>query len=101
MKSVALSLFMCLYLLTGRAQRASGPELKSLRLSGRSCTQRLCERFQLVSQCTEFPLVVKRKSLLRYSCANHPEEFVVSSAITLNCLPMRPSAIKYSLPESP
>ncbi len=61
MKSVALSLFMCLYLLTGHAQRASGPELKEFETFWKKLYTAIVKRdFQLVSQCTEFPLVVKK-----------------------------------------
>ena len=52
---------MCLLLLGGKAQRASAPEVKEFEVFWKKLYTAIVKKdYQVLSQCTEFPLVVKK-----------------------------------------
>lgn len=56
-----MSMAMCLLLLGGKAQRASAPELKEFEIFWKKLYTAIVKKdYQVISQCTEFPLVVKK-----------------------------------------
>lgn len=61
MKSCLLSMAMCLLLLGGKAQRASAPGVKEFEAFWKKLYPAIVQKdYQVLSQYTEFPLVVKK-----------------------------------------